>query len=76
MSLQVTDATHVALFDSVTFAPIPHAPIFASAEHAEDFAAWAHGEGHDLRRMNAKGMGRLHRFWQDVRLDDDGYLLT
>jgi hypothetical protein len=72
MSVQLTDANAVVIYDSVTGKPIAGLPAFESEEHAQDFLRYL---GYDPRQLDPATADRMHSEWWGKRVDAETGLL-
>jgi len=74
--IRATDNLAFALYDTTTGQTIG-GPLFASAEHADDFVEWAGDRLTGPSPTNyptAQALVDLQREWERARLDEDGEL--
>jgi type II secretory pathway component PulL len=67
MSIMLTDAKHVAIYDSVT--DRASGPVFTDEDLANDYLAWLDAKGLDFRRIDNNVHDALYASWFEARLD-------
>lgn len=73
MSVQITDDSHVALFDSVTGLPLEVA-VFEDTDQAGDFLLFLAANGHTNPFLPAEVLEEVRERWWTERVESDGSL--